>query len=104
MSFQYCVEQIFQLGNIWGQGRSEEHTSELQSPCNLGCRLPLEKKKNTPRRCIRTGSSGYSVDSKGIDLADKRCSTRQELYVKDDGVLAALRASRRAGEWQREGM
>src|SRR2546426_4298348 len=30
--------------------RSEEHTSELQSPCNLVCRLLLEKKKN-----IRSG-------------------------------------------------
>src|SRR2546426_9077545 len=29
-----------------GEGRrSEEHTSELQSPCNLVCRLLLEKKK-----------------------------------------------------------
>src|SRR5256885_11088533 len=28
-------------------GRSEEHTSELQSPCNLVCRLLLEKKKMT---------------------------------------------------------
>src|SRR2546426_6888395 len=28
------------------RGRSEEHTSELQSPCNLVCRLLLEKKKN----------------------------------------------------------
>src|SRR5256885_5465491 len=30
-------------GRAW---RSEEHTSELQSPCNLVCRLLLEKKKN----------------------------------------------------------
>src|SRR5256885_12138256 len=30
--------------------RSEEHTSELQSPCNLVCRLLLEKKNNR-RRC-----------------------------------------------------
>src|SRR5256885_4758526 len=29
--------------------RSEEHTSELQSPCNLVCRLLLEKKKKTMR-------------------------------------------------------
>src|SRR5256885_9104159 len=29
--------------------RSEEHTSELQSPCNLVCRLLLEKKKNIVR-------------------------------------------------------
>src|SRR2546426_1263132 len=31
--------------------RSEEHTSELQSPCNLVCRLLLEKKKNTHSAC-----------------------------------------------------
>src|SRR5256885_5064324 len=36
--------------HVWRLGdRSEEHTSELQSPCNLVCRLLLEKKKNT--RC-----------------------------------------------------
>src|SRR5256885_11982169 len=29
--------------------RSEEHTSELQSPCNLVCRLLLEKKKRPSR-------------------------------------------------------
>src|SRR5256885_8919133 len=34
--------------------RSEEHTSELQSPCNLVCRLLLGKKKNHPlqRSCV----------------------------------------------------
>src|SRR5256885_12953889 len=32
------------LGGI--ENRSEEHTSELQSPCNLVCRLLLEKKKD----------------------------------------------------------
>src|SRR2546426_9102876 len=32
--------------------RSEEHTSELQSPCNLVCRLLLEKKK-TPHLRIK---------------------------------------------------
>src|SRR5256885_8196756 len=35
--------------------RSEEHTSELQSPCNLVCRLLLEKKK-TIYRVIHTVS------------------------------------------------
>src|SRR5256885_9384968 len=30
-------------------GRSEEHTSELQSPCNLVCRLLLEKKKKNKK-------------------------------------------------------
>src|SRR2546426_8419667 len=32
-----------------GTFRSEEHTSELQSPCNLVCRLLLEKKKKNTR-------------------------------------------------------
>src|SRR2546426_1669034 len=36
-------------------GRSEEHTSELQSPCNLVCRLLLEKKKNTDKDLDRDG-------------------------------------------------
>src|SRR5256886_9558793 len=31
----------------YASGRSEEHTSELQSQSNLVCRLLLEKKKNT---------------------------------------------------------
>src|SRR3989454_6331159 len=33
----------------FGVARSEEHTSELQSPCNLVCRLLLEKKKALTR-------------------------------------------------------
>src|SRR5205807_6616798 len=33
------------LARCAGRNRSEEHTSELQSPCNLVCRLLLEKKK-----------------------------------------------------------
>src|SRR2546426_8258545 len=36
----------------WMETRSEEHTSELQSPCNLVCRLLLEKKKITKKREI----------------------------------------------------
>src|SRR2546426_2112867 len=39
--------------------RSEEHTSELQSPCNLVCRLLLEKKRRSasPRRRCRRPTS-----------------------------------------------
>src|SRR5256885_3277975 len=36
--------------------RSEEHTSELQSPCNLVCRLLLEKKKTRNREYISARS------------------------------------------------
>src|SRR5256885_4184945 len=35
--------------------RSEEHTSELQSPCNLVCRLLLEKKKKTDHAAVIDG-------------------------------------------------
>src|SRR5256885_6973441 len=38
---------------LWGSARSEEHTSELQSPCNLVCRLLLEKKKRLMSSNVR---------------------------------------------------
>src|ERR1022692_4095409 len=44
-----------------GEPRSEEHTSELQSPCNLVCRLLLEKKKKTPQRAPRWCAPRRSV-------------------------------------------
>src|SRR5256885_8747258 len=47
------------VNSIWeGSGnvmRSEEHTSELQSPCNLVCRLLLEKKKILTKRNLSRG-------------------------------------------------
>src|SRR5256885_8210683 len=42
------------------QSRSEEHTSELQSPCNLVCRLLLEKKKK------KSSISTYTILMKKI--------------------------------------
>src|SRR5256885_7686359 len=44
--------------------RSEEHTSELQSPCNLVCRLLLEKKNNTIAPRIQT----YALPSYSITM------------------------------------
>src|SRR5256885_12116885 len=40
--------------------RSEEHTSELQSPCNLVCRLLLEKKKKTNKNVHHSHSTYYT--------------------------------------------
>src|SRR5688500_19818001 len=70
-SWEFCYDQIRQLVRsetvgidmafymielpglvdevIARHNRSEEHTSELQSPCNLVCRLLLEKKNKTTR-------------------------------------------------------
>src|SRR2546426_12433738 len=42
--FLVFENRIF-LVELLEKDRSEEHTSELQSPCNLVCRLLLEKKK-----------------------------------------------------------
>src|SRR5688500_19320663 len=39
------IRHAFEFARSTGRTRSEEHTSELQSPCNLVCRLLLEKKK-----------------------------------------------------------
>src|SRR2546426_6254432 len=38
--------QVLNVSEDCDTERSEEHTSELQSPCNLVCRLLLEKKNN----------------------------------------------------------
>src|ERR1022692_4854745 len=43
-----------------GRNRSEEHTSELQSPCNLVCRLLLEKKKNKTKDSERSPRQSYT--------------------------------------------
>src|SRR5256885_11414760 len=59
--------------------RSEEHTSELQSPCNLVCRLLLEKKKKeqNDHRCscvILDHSRRYSaVILLLLYLCERRC-------------------------------
>src|SRR5690348_9917186 len=42
--------------------RSEEHTSELQSPVHLVCRLLLEKKKGSKERAAARGTSGVCGD------------------------------------------
>src|SRR5205807_4175671 len=43
--FRATVRVSDQTGRARSSSASEEHTSELQSPCNLVCRLLLEKKK-----------------------------------------------------------
>src|SRR5256885_12122320 len=47
--YMRMMEQILSQPDAEDVERSEEHTSELQSPCNLVCRLLLEKKNNNKR-------------------------------------------------------
>src|SRR2546426_6157979 len=46
-AFVWITAEVHLMFAAFVLGRSEEHTSELQSPCNLVCRLLLEKKKKT---------------------------------------------------------
>src|SRR3989454_2099119 len=55
--------------NASGARRSEEHTSELQSPCNLVCRLLLEKKKKKPNQL--SSRKGHR-DEKYINVSQQR--------------------------------
>src|ERR1022692_3785664 len=63
--------------------RSEEHTSELQSPCNLVCRLLLEKKyNNVGNRLFSTDPNGHTPTT--ISDALNRLS---QTAAPDCGVL-----------------
>src|SRR5256885_12645908 len=59
------------------RGRSEEHTSELQSPCNLVCRLLLEKKKELYTRLFDylAGQAQTFRQDTGIHLFDDEITT-----------------------------
>src|ERR1022692_2034971 len=54
-------------GTLPVPSRSEEHTSELQSPCNLVCRLLLEKKNRLPGR----GAARFGIGA-GVVLGQHR--------------------------------
>src|SRR2546426_2481782 len=51
-------KKTFSKCGVYAQARfrSEEHTSELQSPCNLVCRLLLEKKKKRSTHVLLSGT------------------------------------------------
>src|SRR5690348_18169478 len=49
--------------------RSEEHTSERQSPVHLVCRLLLERKKNSHQRSCRVTCTGVLVQSSDADTS-----------------------------------
>src|SRR5256885_10829283 len=64
--------------------RSEEHTSELQSPCNLVCRLLLEKKKKNTRSVQIRAERAWHHSSAVIDIMSAFCAR-----VKSQNLSAA---------------
>src|SRR5256885_5562697 len=70
--------------------RSEEHTSELQSPCNLVCRLLLEKKKTYSRSCDRKSTESMFTDANAgsanssarlLSTASTKCVAARHWFV-----------------------
>src|SRR5256885_4269005 len=71
--------------------RSEEHTSELQSPCNLVCRLLLEKKKkktifddDTPRENFLSVMQVVEINNRAADAARPGYCNHAEMLVTDN--------------------
>src|ERR1039457_6168346 len=63
-AFLCCWGGVAMVTSAPFDNRSEEHTSELQSPCNLVCRLLLEKKKQQYLQVTRQ-SNGDAHDQVG---------------------------------------
>src|SRR2546426_5492882 len=72
--------------------RSEEHTSELQSPCNLVCRLLLEKKKNPSRSCRGAATVSSSRPPGSVVVRPQRpgLSARPHSLMPPPGRAPAL--------------
>src|SRR5205807_4075482 len=62
--------------------RSEEHTSELQSPCNLVCRLLLEKKKikRSERVALRTDEIYNAQSTKLVQFTYVGCRKLERVH------------------------
>src|SRR3989454_4189762 len=73
--------------------RSEEHTSELQSPCNLVCRLLLEKKKIIKVNIESTSQKSINIEMSCAPLRMQQQST--SLYhIATQCSTAALTSAR----------
>src|SRR5258708_11166536 len=66
---EWGVERVPRCSKYCKEPRSEEHTSELQSPDHLVCRLLLEKKKNK------------GINQRGLGLCKALCIQYHHAYV-----------------------
>src|ERR1039457_2283653 len=82
--FRSAAGQHYGVGAGWSRRggvprRSEEHTSELQSPCNLVCRLLLEKKKE---KTILAAACTTTHGRVRKSTADARCVLLMFVYYR----------------------
>src|SRR5205807_3290349 len=69
------LEAVDNLRELGEGVRSEEHTSELQSPCNLVCRLLLEKKKLLQGHLMQTARAMRAVSFRRQDRKSTRLNS-----------------------------
>src|SRR2546429_1509926 len=72
----------------WGRTRSEEHTSELQSPLHLVCRLLLEKKNSLFVVVVHDDFAGVAFDDDGAAVVHEELGSW--LFDQDPAVVARL--------------
>src|SRR5256885_9050907 len=70
--------------------RSEEHTSELQSPCNLVCRLLLEKKITFHRTTLIFPRPFLPLDAIALN---KLAALQDDASLSDPDVVTRIRVS-----------
>src|SRR5256885_5023873 len=69
--------------------RSEEHTSELQSPCNLVCRLLLEKKKLNSLEAPK-GTITHPLFGARLSLSHRFCSRKRQTPLQLSSPTTSL--------------
>src|SRR2546427_2715793 len=81
------------------RGRSEEHTSELQSQSNLVCRLLLEKKKQKSKILSERNTSGIKSSQKCVHRS-RRASKLRAMRRRVEDPTRASTASRTFATWK----
>src|SRR6266581_3330726 len=89
--FKPCVSVM--VGQLYapGDARSEEHTSELQSPVHLVCRLLLEKKtRNAARKAVTSNPDKTSDIEINPFISDRHCSSIGGIVNATTGTASAF--------------
>src|SRR5256885_7221073 len=73
------VARSVAMGMRQAWARSEEHTSELQSPCNLVCRLLLEKKNQLLPNPLVLDGRGLPIRRRGVAFSRRLLSADLQL-------------------------
>src|SRR5437867_6887028 len=93
-SSRSCVAGRSGKGTEKRRSRSEEHTSELQSPYDIVCRLPLEKKKKRYKailsNLLTTANARFTPSGSSIGNTIQRAPTSQPLTAYSDTLTKSF--------------